>query len=293
MLAILPLATSAIAQKRNHHEIGIWMGAANYFGDLQSNPIPWGTPQSNTYQLSGGINYKYFVNPHIGFRFGASLIRISGADSLSEVTTNRLRNLSFHNNLFETSGAIELNFLPIDRESRFKFTPYIFAGVGAVFSNPYAFNDAGDKIKLRDLGTEGQGLANYPDRKLYPVLNASFPLGGGFKFLVGDHVMISTEVGLRYTSTDYLDDVSRSYVNMDTLLAYRGQQAVEMSYRGNTLREWDNVYPNYTHQRGDFNKNDWYWTVGLNVNVYFDAFGNVKEYIQAKCPRWLRGKRKY
>jgi len=279
-LIALPLFASA----QKHHEIGIWGGVANYYGDLQSKWIPTGTANSRTYKPSGGIIYKYFINPSVGFRFGASYIRVTAADSLSEIAVNKRRNLDFSNNLVEVYGGIELNLLPIDME-KFHFTPYVFAGIGAFYGSPYTKDANGDKVVLRNLSTEGQGLPQYPDRKVYPLVNAAFPFGGGIKCFVGNTLVISAEVGLRYTSTDYLDDVSRSYVNMDTLLAYKGQKSVDMSYRGNTTRQWDGNYPNYEFQRGDYKRNDWYWTAGLSVTIYFDAFGNVKKYIQTTCPR--------
>ncbi len=280
ILCTLPL--SVFAQK--HHEIGLSLGMANYFGDIQTNPVPWSVNNASTYRPTIGLTYKYFVNPNIGFRFGATYARITGADSLSDVRANQLRNLSFSNNIFEIHGGIEINFLPIDME-RFKFTPYIFAGIGGFYSSPFALDDKGEKVKLRTLGTEGQGMPQYPDRKFYPVINASFPIGGGFKCMVGNTMMIATEVGLRYTSTDYLDDVSRSYVNLDSLELYRGKKAVEMAYRGNRQLDWDGNYPNYGFQRGNMTSNDWFWTVSVSVGIYFDAFGNIKEYIQTRCPR--------
>lgn len=279
-LIALPLFASA----QKHHEIGIWGGVSNYHGDLQTQWVPTGVQNSATYKPSGGIIYKYFVNPNVGFRFGASYISITGADSLSNIAANKLRNLSFANNMVEVYGGFELNLLPIDME-KFHFTPYIFGGIGAFYGKPFAMDGNQEKVNLRDLGTEGQGLPMYPDRKTYPLVNAMFPFGGGVKCFVGNTVMISAEVGLRYTTTDYIDDVSRSYVSMDTLLAYKGQKAVDLSYRGNTQEKWDGNYPNYKFQRGDYKKNDWYWTVGLSVTVYFDAFGNVKQYIQTKCPK--------
>lgn len=280
ILCALPLVASA----QRHHEAGIFVGMANYFGDLQPKQIPWGINDAKTYTPSVGINYKYFINPNVGFRFGATYAKIRGADSLSDIRANQLRNLSFTNNIFEVSAGIEINFLPIDME-KFKFTPYIFAGIGAFYSNPFALDNDGKKVHLRNLGTEGQGLPQYPDRKVYSTINASVPFGGGFKFMVGNTMMIAAEVGVRYTSTDYLDDVSRNYVNMDTLVGYRGLKAAEMAYRGNKHEDWDGNYPNTGFQRGDMKRNDWFWTVGVNVGIYFDAFGNVKEYIQTRCPR--------
>jgi hypothetical protein len=269
---------------QKHHEIGIWAGAANYHGDLQHEWVPTGINGGKTYQPAAGIIYKYFINPQLGFRFGASYVRITAADSLSEVKADQLRNLSFSNNIFELYGAVEFNFLPIE-VNKFKVSPYVFAGVGAFYGRPFAQNDVGEKVFLRDLSTEGEGLPMYPDRKVYPLINAMFPLGGGIKFFIGKTVMLSAEVGLRYVATDYLDDVSRSYVNMDTLLAYKGQKSVDMSYRGNKKFDWDGNYPNYKFHRGDFKQNDWYWTVGVTATVYFDAFGNIKRYLQTQCPR--------
>ena len=281
IILALPMAQS-FAQR--HHEIGLSLGVANYYGDLQASPIPWGVHMSKTYKPSIGLTYKYFVNPNIGFRFGATYARITAADSLSESKANQLRNLSFANNIVELHGGIEINFLPFDIE-KFRFTPYVFAGIGAFYSSPFALDGEGEKIKLRTLGTEGQGLPQYPDRKFYSTINTSFPIGGGIKAMIGNTMVVSAEVGLRYTTTDYLDDVSKSYVNMDTLKQYRGSKAVEMAYRGNKHLDWDNNYPNNGFQRGDMTKNDWFWTVGVNVGIYFDSFGNIKEYIQTRCPR--------
>lgn len=272
------------ASAQKHHEIGIWLGAANYYGDLQTKWVPTGVDNIPTYKPSGGIIYKYFVNPNVGFRFGASYIGITAADSLSDIAANKLRNLSFGNNIVEVYGGVELNLLPIDME-KFHFTPFVFGGIGAFYGKPFTLDANRNKVNLRDLSTEGQGLAAYPDRKVYPLVNAMFPFGGGLKCFVGNTVMLSAEVGLRYAATDYMDDVSRSYVSMDTLLAYKGQKSVDMAYRGNTNPKWDGNYPDFKFQRGDYKRNDWYWTVGLSATVYFDAFGNVKEYIQTKCPR--------
>lgn len=281
---MLPLLAFGQSDKR-HHEIGLWVGASNYHGDLQHEWVPTGIKEGKTYQPSGGLIYKYYFNPSLGLRFGASYIRITAADSLSPVRADQLRNLSFANNIVEAYGAVEWNFLPLDFH-RFKVSPYLFAGIGAFYGSPFAEDRDGKKVQLRDLGTEGQGLPNYPDRKIYPLVNPMFPIGGGVKFFVSNTFMISAEVGLRYTATDYLDDVSRTYVNMDTLMAYRGQASVDMSYRGNERSyQWDGNYPNHKFHRGDYSNNDWYWTVGLTGTLYFDAFGNMKKYLQTQCPR--------
>lgn len=276
---LLPLC----AQAQQHHEIGLMAGVSNYYGDLQNKMFP-----NYGYKPMGGIVYKYFMSPHVGLRFGATYTSLTAADSLSDIPVKKERNLRFATNLFEVHGGLELNLLPIDVD-RMKVTPYIFGGVSVFYYNPYTDGPNQERVYLRPLSTEGQGLSQYPDRKEYSLVNAAFPFGGGLKFFVGKTLMITTELGFRYTTTDYLDDVSKSYVNMDTLFAYKGRQAVDLSYRGDETKSWDgHYYPNYKYQRGDSKANDWYWFGGISVAIYFRAFGNVKEYWQTHCPRVFR-----
>lgn len=271
---MIPLAVSA----QKHHEVGIFGGTSSYFGDLQEKLFP-----DEGYRACGGLTYKYFVHPSVGFRFGATYASLYGADSLSKSPTIKARNLDFQTNLFEFHGGLELNMLPVDFDE-FKFTPYAFAGLALFYYNPYTqIND--QKLFLRPLSTEGQGLRQYPDRKIYSLVNVGVPLGGGLKVLIGKKVLISTEIGFRYTATDYLDDVSKSYVNMDTLFRYKGKQSVDLSYRTDELPNWDGNFPNDKFVRGDKMKKDWYWFGGINVAIYFDAFGNIFPYRKTRCPR--------
>lgn len=278
------------AQKENHHEAGIKIGAANYYGDLQTQILPWGREAAKTYRPSVGIIYKHFFNPRLGVRAEANYMRITAADSLSFNKANQARNLSFTNDMFDLSVAAELNFIPVDLH-KFKVSPYIFAGIGAVYSNPYTHDIKGDKINLRSLGTEGQGLPMYPDRKIYNTLHGMIPFGGGVKFLIGQTFVISAEVAVRYVGSDYIDDVSRSYVNLDTLMAYRGPKAVEMAYRGNEIKGWDGNYPNYEFYRGSHKLNDFYWTAGITATIYFNALGIGRNNYQTTCPRVFGRKR--
>lgn len=278
ILLSLALIVPLCSQAQQHHEIGLDAGVANYYGDLQDKIFP-----SYGYKPDMGIFYKYFFNPNIGLRFGANYATVTAADSLSDIPANRARNLSFESHVVEIHGGLEINFLPLDVD-RMKVTPYVFGGVGAFYFNPYAQAPDGSRVFLRPLSTEGEGLPQYPDRKQYSNIAVSFPFGGGMKFLIGKTLVITTELGFRYTTTDYLDDVSKSYVNLDTLLAYRGKLAAQMSFRGNQIAGWDKNYPSYTNQRGNSNSNDWYWFGNIGIAIYFRTFGNVKDYLQGRCP---------
>jgi len=276
--ALLPILAFAQPTNRPHHEVGLMAGVSNYFGDLQDEYDP-----SFGYHPVGGVLYKYFTHPRIGFRFGAAYTRLSAADSLSRIPVKRARNLNFATNLFEVHGGLEVNLLAVDFD-RAKVSPYIFGGIALFYYNPWTRDSMGERVYLRPLSTEGQGLSQYPDRKEYNLVNVAFPIGGGLKFFVGNTLMITTELGLRYCATDYLDDVSRSYVNLDTLGAFRGAQAVQYSFREDERAGWEGNYPNFGNQRGDSKANDWYWFGGISVSIYFDAFGNVSRYLQTRCP---------
>ncbi|RYZ52429.1 MAG: hypothetical protein EOP49_09490 [Sphingobacteriales bacterium] len=282
ILLSLAILLPTLLQAQTHHEIGLFAGVSNYYGDMQDKWFP-----QNGYKPNVGVIYKYFMHPRIGLRFGANYTRLTAADSLSDIPVKKLRNLRFETGLFEVHGGIELNLLAVDW-NRAKVSPYVFAGIAAFYTNPYTDGLAGEKVYLRPLSTEGQGIPDYPDRKQYSLVNMAFPIGGGMKFFIGKTLMITTEMGFRYTSTDYIDDVSRSYIDQNILFDYRSQQAVDLSFRTDELPEWTGEYPDYGFQRGDSKKNDWYWFGGISVALYLDAFGNLREYWQANCPNMFK-----
>jgi len=281
LLLMLPM----FVQAQKHHEIGLFAGVSNYYGDLQDKWFP-----SYGYKPNAGVIYKYFLHPRVGIRLGANYTRLTAADSLSDIPVKKNRNLRFETGLFEMHAGLELNLLAVDID-RAKVSPYVFAGVGVFYYNPYTDGMSGERVYLRPLSTEGQGIPTYPDRKQYSLVNASFPIGGGLKFFIGKTLMINTEIGFRYTTTDYLDDVSRSYVNRDTLFYYRSQQSVDLAWRQDEvtgINPQEINYPEYKYQRGDSKANDWYWYGGISISVYFSAFGNVADYWQTKCPGLFR-----
>ena len=97
-------------------------------------------------------------------------------------------------------------------EEGFNFTPYITFGVSVFSYDPYAYLN-GQKYFLRTLGTEGQGSTLYPDRKPYTSMSLAVPLGVGFKYAINYKTNVGFEVVYRFTNTDYLDDVSKTYVD--------------------------------------------------------------------------------
>src|SRR5690606_15533698 len=105
------------------------------------------------------------------------------------------------------------------------------------------YDTLGTKIFLRDLGTEGQGLPQYPDKKMYNLVQIAVPFGGGIRLRLSDNVHISYEIGLRKLFTDYIDDVSTTYADEAILASRRGQRAVGIAFRGDELKDLQLDYP--------------------------------------------------
>ncbi len=132
--------------------------------------------------------------------------------------------------------------------SRAYWTPYVFGGLAVFHHNPQALApdtgldgqplaEAGTWVNLRELGTEGQYSdllptdANY-GIKPYNLLQVAIPIGAGVRFKVHDVIDVSAELGFRYLFTDYIDDVSRNYVDLGVL---NSELARALSYRSNEL----------------------------------------------------------
>ena len=100
--------------------------------------------------------------------------------------------------------------------------------------NPYTTDTSGAKTYLKPLSTEGEGFI--AGKKNYDLTQLAIPFGAGVKFALSDNVNVGLEVGYRKLFTDYLDDVSSTFVDQSTLLANRGGEAVQLAYRGDELK---------------------------------------------------------
>lgn len=195
---------------RQEGEIGFSIGAAHYFGDLNTKS------RLNRPKPTVGAFFRKQFGNYIGLRIGAHFAQLGYSDVYNTQNDyQRRRNLSFNTNIFELALQGDFNFFKfVPGDPEHSFTPYVTIGAGIFSYDPYAYLN-GQKHFLRPLGTEGQGLAAYPDRKPYNTMAFSFPIGVGVKYAINDRMNIGVEVAHRFTSTDYLDDVSTTYVGSD------------------------------------------------------------------------------
>lgn len=221
LVGLLFVANSCFAQKG--WEAEVMPGMSFYSGDLTQTAIP-----INTIQPSLSANLKYNTGNFINYRFGLAWAKVSGNDKYNSQWDLKGRNLSFKSTIWEATATIEFNLA--DPDIYYSY-PYLFGGVGLFHFNPYARDDNNKKVYLRPLSTEGEGLAQYPSKKEYSLNTVCLPFGGGWKWKVQDKYIISVELGVRYTFTDYLDDVSGRYIDRETLLGAKGQEAVDLAFR--------------------------------------------------------------
>jgi len=186
-------------------EIGISAGLAHYFGDLNPNSA------INRPKTAAGIFFRKQITNYIGIRVSGDYALLGYSDVYSNNPVQVARNLSFNTNVWELSVAGDFNFFEFHPGFEgYEFTPYVGLGVGVFSFDPYAYL-GGEKYFLRTLGTEGQGSAQYPNLQPYSPIAISIPFTLGAKYALNAKTNVFAELTYRFTSTDYLDDVSGSY----------------------------------------------------------------------------------
>lgn len=208
-LAFLPVTffaqREAVVQEG---EFGIGAGTGHYFGDLNTRA------HLNRPKMAASIFFRKNFGNYIAVRVGASFAQLGYSDiyNTHNAYMNQ-RNLSFNANVWELALQGDFNFFRfMPGEPGYNFTPYVTFGAGIFNYDPYALL-AGQKYFLRPLNTEGQGSSLYPERKPYSSMALSIPFGAGIKYSLNERINIGFEIVHRITGTDYLDDVSKTYVD--------------------------------------------------------------------------------
>lgn len=191
-------------------EFGFSVGAAHYFGDLNTRAA------INRPKLAASILFRKQFGNYIALRVQGTYAALGYSDKYSDNEVQRLRNLSFNTNIFEMALLGDFNFFRyVPGQEGYNFTPFVSIGAGFFTYDPYAYLK-GEKYYLRPLGTEGQNnSALYPNRKPYGTMAACLPIGVGVKYGLSSRMNLTFEIQYRFTSTDYIDDVSTTYAGIN------------------------------------------------------------------------------
>jgi hypothetical protein len=231
---------------KKYNAIGISLNAMNYYGDIAPLPRKASTDISFT-RPAIGVSFTHRFGPFYQLTGAFTYGTLAGSDAESaepsgENAYRYVRNLSFRNRIKELSVVGTFDLFPNQGTyiSRVKWTPYAFLGLAVFHHNPQAKGTDGKWVDLQPLGTEGQ-FADLPADavnhgiKPYNRIQFAVPFGIGARFRINEVMDISGEFGFRYLFTDYIDDVSKNYVDLSLL----SPEARAFSYRSGEISNKD------------------------------------------------------
>jgi len=277
-------------RKNVYSGVGFSVNALNYFGDLAPTPSTFSTDISFT-APSFGLSLFHRFGPRYTLQVQYLYASLKGSDqeSASKDNENKFRyqrNMSFRNRIHELSAVAYFDLFENQATyiSRVGWTPYAYIGLAALYHNPQAqapINDlrgnalaeAGQWVDLQPLKTEGNS---------YSLIQFAVPFGAGTRFRINEVFDLWADIGFRYTFTDYLDDVSGNYVDLNTLstlgqaMAYRTNELAGYPTSGGIPSELAGVnvqagYGKAGDKRGSPNQNDIYMVTSIRLTYILGA----------------------
>ena len=279
-LFIISVLLSSLAVAQYRWDYGFQLGASNYLGDIggkdKSRRDFVSDMKLAETRWAGAGFLRHKISPKLSVRGQFAYQRIQGADSLSTNRARHARNLDFRNDIFELSLTPQFTIYEnqdLGSSYRFKlsFNFYVLAGVGIIHQNPKAFYE-GEWVALQPLHTENTK---------YSLWQGVVPLGTGFYFTVRKKHRIGFEYNWRVTFTDYLDDVSKRYVDPATL----SKQGAALADRSDLHTAGGDQFflknfgynanqTNAGNKRGDSKHNDTYMTASINYSYVIRGHGS-------------------
>ena len=251
-------------------------------------------------KLMKGIFVTAYPKDWLGIRLAADVTYLEGSDDIINTTgINELyrkqRNLDFKSTVLEGYLALELfptMMLRRDKEYQPKLRPYGLVGIGVFHFNPKGSltDAAGNKswYALQPLRLEGQGMTEYPEVKPYKLTQINIPIGAGLKYYASERINLSTEVLYRKTFTDYIDDVSKSYIDPNNFKKYLSASDAAIAYQLSDKVQ-PIIFPGMTrfpagNQRGDTKNGDTYFSLVLKLGIRLGPLNESNVLRQTRCP---------
>lgn len=267
-------------------KIGIGGGISlpTYWGDLNSNRlVPDLVNNTNLgVHLKAEAELFSFLSIGAGVNFG----KLQGNDAKSHLDYQRDRNLNFYSQIFEVNGALQVHPFAL-RMNNSILIPFIQFNLSTFHFNPKtAFND--EVVDLQPLGTEGQGMEGFAPK--YNLWAAGTGAGGGLKFEINENWKIILDSRLMLSNTDYLDDVSRFYVNFYELRAGNGILAAQLSDRTPEFRNLDEPLNRDTGAQRGGAAQDIYFMTNISFVYSLSGYSNqrrgFKKSSKIYCPEF-------
>jgi hypothetical protein len=231
--------------------------------------------------LAGSISLTAMYEYMFALRLEATFGSVSADDKvLKKVAPSTFgryeRNLNFRSKITDFMLGLEIHPLYIigrnneDKEPPL-ISPYLLTGVGFFSFKPQT--KLGNKwVDLQPLSTEGQGFTDeYPDRKRYNLNQLNIPMGIGAKYDIGTSLSLRAEFVYRKLNTDYLDDVSTSYIDPTLYNKYFTVAKANTAYQLNDRQ--GELAPGHLTvvggERGNPKNKDAYFTFNVKIGYTF------------------------
>lgn len=286
--------------------MGIGIGPSFFLGDLGGSH---GTGKAfikdldiPMTKLAKGFYFNIYPAEWLGIRIGVNKSHLEGSDDQVNLNGGReysrwRRNQYFQSEVIEAYLGVELYpTVMIEKYDGLqgKIRPYGIAGIGAFHFNPKGYyypnpNDEKSKklVELKPLRLEGQGMAEYPDRKEYKLTQLMIPMGAGFKYYFKENIYMGIEVLHRKTFTDYIDDVSTKYIDPINFQKYLPSADVPIATQLYNREPFRNISrPTTGRQRGDPKEMDSYFstTIRMGWRINGSNSPSARARKQLKCP---------
>jgi hypothetical protein len=228
-----------IYAQADRFEFGLQGGACNYWGDLSPKVV---LKETHT---TAGIFSRINLSSSIAWKNELNVYQVSGSDKNFDY--NEGRNLSFSSQINEVASIIEFNFFKygpyiLDK----KFTTYFYAGLSGFSFNPQARLN-GTTYDLIDYKTENVA---------YSRIAVAVPFGMGVKWMLNKNFALEWQFGLRKTFTDYLDDVSTVYPDINARFNDGGLIGATLTDR--TIETKGTPQNKMGYRRGNPDYKDWF-----------------------------------
>lgn len=295
LLTVTLLSPTTFSQSRKV-DAGITIGPCNLLGDLGGN-LGRGTTflKDNNFsqtKIMVGAHLTVAMNNWLSVRAALNQGSLSGDDAIivakgGEEEARKVRNQDVKTSITELFVAAEVFptvfFEQSPEETYHKLRPYGVLGIGGFHFNPKGRDPlTGNWVALRPLHTEGQGFPE-TGRKEYKLFQLNIPMGIGIRYYVSENFNISLEVIHRQTFTDYIDDVSTTYIDPSLFYTHLPANQAALAERMADKRNNGLAATVSGDKRGTSTNNDAYYSVGFKLA--FTLFGGDNGYRNStRCP---------
>ncbi len=242
-------------------QFGVSGGAMNCITDLGGKAQVFKTSKA-----AGGFYVGALYQQTIGARLQIIWGSVTASDVYAKDAGVRQRNLNFASNISEISLLAEFHPLTLIPSVHLPVSPYILVGMGTFSFNPYTKLNGVDDF-LQPLHTEGEGFPE-TGRPNYKLTQLMIPAGGGLSYQISPLFTVKGELIYRFLRTDYLDDVSTTYIDPalfdKNLTPVEAALAKQLYYRSNEIG--GSVTPPVGFPRGSTAK-DAYYSVNITIEI--------------------------